>query len=57
MAAFLARSAIPIAVVLLAIWAGLTFSTAVPGWVHALLTTGVFLLVFGVVQRGTTHRP
>ncbi len=44
------------AVALLVVWAGLTFGTgAAPGWVNAFLTAGVFLLIYRVVQRGTSR--
>ena len=43
------------AAALLVLWAGLTFGTAAPGWVNAFLTAGVFLLIYRVVQRGTTR--
>ncbi len=43
-----------VAVVMLVVWAGVTFALApAPGWVHALLTAGVFLLIYRVVVRGT----
>ncbi len=43
------------ALLLLAVWAGVTFALApAPGWVHLLLTAGVFLLIYRVVVRGTT---
>lgn len=45
------------AAALLVLWAGLTLGTAAPGWVNAFLTAGVFLLIYRVVQRGTTRRP
>ena len=42
---------IVLAVVMLVIWAiGTVLEWA--GWVHALLTAGVFLLIFRVVRRG-----
>ena len=40
------------AVAMLAIWAGVTFTTAAPGWVHLLLTAGMFLLIWRIVTRG-----
>ncbi len=45
------------AAALLVVWAGLTLGTAAPGWVNALLTAGVFLLIYRTVQRGTARRP
>jgi uncharacterized membrane protein len=43
-----------VAVLMLVVWAGATFALApAPGWVHALLTAGVFLLIYRAVVRGT----
>lgn len=42
---------------LLLLWAGLTIGTAAPGWVNGLLTAGVVLLIYRVVQRGTPREP
>jgi hypothetical protein len=44
---------VPLALALLAVWAVLTFAFEAPGWVHLLLTVGVFLLIYGIVVRGT----
>jgi Family of unknown function (DUF5670) len=41
------------AVLLIVIWAVGTFVLAAPGWIHFLLTAGVFLLIWRVVVRGT----
>ncbi|MEO7966192.1 MAG: hypothetical protein ABIT38_20000 [Gemmatimonadaceae bacterium] len=41
------------AIAMLAVWAFATFTTDAPGWVHALLTAGVFLLIWRIVVRGT----
>jgi hypothetical protein len=42
------------AALMLVVWAGVTFALApAPGWVHALLIAGVFLLIYRVVVRGT----
>ena len=41
------------AIVMLVIWAFVTFTTTAPGWIHILLTMGVFLLVYRIVVRGT----
>jgi hypothetical protein len=43
------------AIAMLAIWAFATFATEAPGWVHALLTAGVFLLIWRIVVRGTPN--
>jgi uncharacterized membrane protein len=48
-----ATLSIPIAIVMLIAWAIATFGYEAPGWVHAFLTAGVFLLIYGVVARGT----
>jgi uncharacterized membrane protein len=41
------------AIVMLAIWAFVTFTTTAPGWIHILLTMGMFLLIYRIVIRGT----
>ena len=38
---------------ILAIWAFVTFTTTAPGWIHILLTVGMFLLIYRIVVRGT----
>jgi len=38
---------------MLAIWAFVTFTTTAPGWIHILLTVGMFLLIYRIVIRGT----
>ncbi len=40
-------------VVMLAVWAVATFALDGPGWIHLLLTLGVFLLIWRIVVRGT----
>lgn len=42
------------ALLLLVAWAVATFAFAAPGWIHLLLTVGVFLLIYRIVVRGTT---
>ena len=42
------------AIVMLAIWAFVTFTTTAPGWIHILLTVGMFLLIYRIVIRGTS---
>jgi uncharacterized membrane protein len=42
-----------VAVLMLAIWAFVTFTTTAPGWIHILLTLGMFLLIYRIVVRGT----
>ena len=41
------------AVVMLVIWAIGTVAFEAPGWLHILLTVGVFLLIHRIVVRGT----
>ena len=48
-----AKFGVPLSLAMLAVWAGLTFSFEAPGWVHLLLTAGVFLLIYSIVVRGT----
>ena len=44
------------AIVLLVLWAVGTFVAPVGGWIHLLLTVGVFLLIWRIVVRGTSTR-
>jgi hypothetical protein len=44
-------------VVMLLVWGGLTLTTEAPGWVHLLLTAGVFLIIWRIVARGTPSGP
>ena len=41
------------AVLMLAVWGVVTFTTTAPGWIHILLTLGMFLLIYRIVVRGT----
>ena len=41
------------AVAMLVVWAFATFTTEASGWIHALLSAGVFLLIWRIVVRGT----
>ena len=41
------------AVLMLVVWGVATFSFTAPGWVHLLLTAGVFLLIWRIVARST----
>ncbi|MFN2638185.1 MAG: hypothetical protein ABR585_14295 [Gemmatimonadaceae bacterium] len=41
------------ALVMLIAWGFITFTTTAPGWIHILLTMGMFLLVYRIVVRGT----
>lgn len=46
------------AVVMLVVWAFLTFTTEAPGYVHLLLTLGIFLLCWRItVWSSRTPRP
>ena len=40
------------ALVMLGIWAFATFTTQAPGWIHLLLSAGVFLLIYRIVVLG-----
>jgi len=44
------------AVVMLIVWAFLTFTTAAPGYVHLLLTLGVFLLIWRITVVGSRRK-
>jgi len=41
------------ALVMLGIWAFASFTTTAPGWIHLLLSAGVFLLIYRIVVRGS----
>jgi hypothetical protein len=41
------------AVLMLIVWAVGTVAFEAPGWLHILLTVGVFLLIHRIVVRGT----
>lgn len=43
--------------VMLVVWAGVTFTTDAPGWIHLLLTAGVFLVIWRIVVRDTPAGP
>ncbi len=40
------------AVVIIAVWAVVTFTTEAPGYVHLLLTVGFFLLFWRIIANG-----
>ena len=42
-----------VAIAMLSVWAVATFMFEAPGWIHLLLTAGVFLLIYRIVMRGT----
>jgi uncharacterized protein (DUF983 family) len=41
------------AIAMLGVWAFVTFTTTAPGWIHILLTMGMFLLIYRIAVRGT----
>ena len=45
------------AVAMLVVWAIGTFAFTAPGWLHFLLTLGVFLLIWRIVVRGDPAPP
>jgi len=38
---------------MLIVWAIGTFAFEAPGWIHLLLSAGVFLIIYRIVVRGT----
>lgn len=38
---------------MLVIWAYVTITTVAPGWVHIMLTAGVFFVIYGIAARDT----
>ena len=38
-------------------WGGVTYPTDAPGWIHLLLTGGVFLIIWRIVARDTPAGP
>jgi hypothetical protein len=46
------------AIALLAVWAVGTFAFDAPGWIHLLLSVGLFVLMWRIVVAGTRrHAP
>ena len=45
------------ALAMLVAWGVGTFMFEAPGWLHGLLTAGVFLLIWRIVARGTPAPP
>lgn len=41
------------AIVMLVVWGIGTFVYEAPGWIHLLLSVGVFVLIYRIVVRGT----
>lgn len=44
------------ALAMLIVWAIGTFAFDAPGWINALLSVGVFLLIWRIVALGTSTR-
>lgn len=44
------------AIAMLIVWAVATFKFEAPGYVHLLLTAGVFLLIWRIVVRGSAKK-
>jgi hypothetical protein len=42
------------AIAMLLVWAVGTVAFEAPGWLHILLSAGVFLLIYRIVVRGTS---
>lgn len=49
----IAALAIPVGVLMLLAWAISILTIETPGWMHLLLTLGVFLVIWGIVRRGS----
>ena len=47
---------IPTALLMLIFWGVVTFRFGGPGWVHIFLSLGVFVLIWGVTERGGGSR-
>ena len=45
------------AIVMLVVWAVGTVAFEAPGWLHLLLTIGVFVLIWRIVARSTPPPP
>ena len=44
------------AIAMLVVWAVATFILEAPGYIHLLLTAGVFLLIWRIVVRGALKK-
>jgi hypothetical protein len=44
-------------IVMLVAWGGITYTTDAPGWIHLLLTGGVFVIIWRIVARDTPAGP
>ena len=49
----IAALAIPVGVLMLVFWFVSILTIETPGWMHLFLTLGVFLVIWGIVRRGT----
>jgi hypothetical protein len=49
----IAGVAIPLGLIMLAVWALATFAFSGPGWMHLFLTLGVFFVIWGIVARAS----
>jgi uncharacterized membrane protein len=38
-------------IILIIIWAATVLTTQSPGWIHLLLSVGLFLLIYGIVNN------
>jgi hypothetical protein len=47
---------IPVAILMLIFWGLMTFRFGAPGWANIFLSLGVFLLIWGITERGSTGR-
>jgi hypothetical protein len=45
------------AIAMIVVWAFMTFTTDAPGYVHLLLTLGVFLLIWRITVRSSRKPP
>ncbi|MGQ0713496.1 MAG: DUF5670 family protein [Gemmatimonadaceae bacterium] len=45
------------AIAMLVVWAVGAFAFEGPGWIHLLLTLGVFILIWRIAVRGTPDEP
>lgn len=48
---------IVVGVVLIIIWAIVALGFSGPGWIHLLLTVGVFIVIWRIVVRGDRRHP
>lgn len=44
-------------IAMLVAWGGITYTTDAPGWIHLMLTGGVFLIIWRIVVRDTPSGP